>query len=590
MLYLKRILIVGLSCVVGLINIIGNNYTVFALEKNTLVHQNVMSMIQSQRGGLFDPIYTESLEDNWQGDYIYYGEDTDGSALKWQLLDSDNKDFSKNANSTMFLFSDKTIGTSFWYRENDYGFDYSNVKPGATPRYWQKGYEWDKSDLKTNMEDEMKNKFSSIENEGIIFSSKSSEDAQNVAVGLEKLGTTEMTASKWFPLSIQELTNKCYGFSSVPFNRNQAPLGLHTGDKSRVSSDDKNYLIRSYEEHWTKPMENGMRYHPVFVLNSNSVYGANCAGGLNYGNMYTVQSMRPAMNIDTSKVMLVKSHNQKEIIGIKAVNDSKTNEFKLTLLDDKQKLNIENIKTERDKITFDFEAIGNGKYLSVVVQDENNNVMYYGNIKDNLDKVNVGTMTIDLNQIGLNSKSFSSGEYKLSIFTEQLNFDKKTDYSSKFVDVEVVQNNVPPTVINKVPTIVAEDKVLTVGDTFDPLKDVTAYDNEAGIIKLTEANIAANDVNTNKEGTYNVTYKVTDKQGASSTKTITIDVIERIVIPENKPVDKTNNDTNSSNSSKVPQTGDINNIGVLAVTLMMSGSIVIGCNRKKSKANSLSEK
>lgn len=42
---------------------------------------------------------------------------------------------------------------------------------------------------------------------------------------------------------------------------------------------------------------------------------------------------------------------------------------------------------------------------------------------------------------------------------------------------------------------------------------------------------------TNKEGTYNVTYKVTDKQGASSTKTITIDVIERIVIPENKPVD-----------------------------------------------------
>ena len=84
--------------------------------------------------------------------------------------------------------------------------------------------------------------------------------------------------------------------------------------------------------------------------------------------------------------------------------------------------------------------------------------------------------------------------------------------------------------------------------------------------------------------------KVTDKQGASSTKTITIDVIERIVIPENKPVDKTNNDTNSSNSSKLPQTGDINNIGVLAVTLMMSGSIVIECNRKKSKANSLSEK
>ena len=78
-------------------------------------------------------------------------------------------------------------------------------------------------------------------------------------------------------------------------------------------------------------------------------------------------------------------------------------------------------------------------------------------------------------------------------------------------------------VLNAIPTIKAEDKTLTVGDTFDPKADVTAEDVEDG--NLTDKiEVLKNEVDTTKAGKYEVTYKVTDSKGASRTKTITVTV------------------------------------------------------------------
>ena len=78
-------------------------------------------------------------------------------------------------------------------------------------------------------------------------------------------------------------------------------------------------------------------------------------------------------------------------------------------------------------------------------------------------------------------------------------------------------------VLNAIPTIKAEDKILTVGDTFDPKADVTAEDVEDG--NLTDKiEVLKNEVDTTKAGKYEVTYKVTDRKGASRTKTITVTV------------------------------------------------------------------
>ena len=82
-------------------------------------------------------------------------------------------------------------------------------------------------------------------------------------------------------------------------------------------------------------------------------------------------------------------------------------------------------------------------------------------------------------------------------------------------------------VLNAIPTINAEDKTLTVGDTFDPKADVTAEDVEDGDL-TDKIEVLKNEVDTTKSGKYEVTYKVTDNQGASRTKTITVTVNPKI--------------------------------------------------------------
>ena len=75
---------------------------------------------------------------------------------------------------------------------------------------------------------------------------------------------------------------------------------------------------------------------------------------------------------------------------------------------------------------------------------------------------------------------------------------------------------------NEAPVINATDKTLTVGDKFDPKKDVTAIDKEDG--DITKLMTIKSNVDTRKVGEYEVTYTVTDSQGTTSTKTIKVTV------------------------------------------------------------------
>ena len=75
---------------------------------------------------------------------------------------------------------------------------------------------------------------------------------------------------------------------------------------------------------------------------------------------------------------------------------------------------------------------------------------------------------------------------------------------------------------NEAPVINATDKTITVGDKFDPRKDVTAIDKEDG--DITNLMTIKSNVDTRKAGEYQVTYTVTDTQGATTTKTIKVTV------------------------------------------------------------------
>ena len=89
--------------------------------------------------------------------------------------------------------------------------------------------------------------------------------------------------------------------------------------------------------------------------------------------------------------------------------------------------------------------------------------------------------------------------------------------------------------INSAPVIHATDKTITVGDTFDPMADVTAEDAEDGNL-TTKIEVKKNDVDTTTPGKYEVTYKVTDNQGASFTKSITVTVNPKMEVLNEAPV------------------------------------------------------
>ena len=148
------------------------------------------------------------------------------------------------------------------------------------------------------------------------------------------------------------------------------------------------------------------------------------------------------------------------------------------------------------------------------------------------------------------------------------------------IEVEIEVEVVPtPVAVNHVPTISASDKTITVGDKFDSLKDVTANDKEDGDL-TSKIKVISNTVDTKKAGTYEVTYQVTDSQGATVTKTIKVTVK---AVPIDPDTDKPNTDKPSNDKGSV-ETGDRNNLLLWEVLLSGSGIVLLySLYRKKRK-------
>lgn len=116
-----------------------------------------------------------------------------------------------------------------------------------------------------------------------------------------------------------------------------------------------------------------------------------------------------------------------------------------------------------------------------------------------------------------------------------------TNYQTVEVDIRV--EVVPAvSVINKAPKITAEDKTLTVGDTFDAMKDVTATDAEDGDL-ADKIVITKNTVDTSKAGKYTVVYEVTDSHGTRVVRTIYVTV-------QQKTTDTGKEDSNKDSAKK----------------------------------------
>lgn len=154
----------------------------------------------------------------------------------------------------------------------------------------------------------------------------------------------------------------------------------------------------------------------------------------------------PAFNLDLSAVSLVSGVVAgKPDAGsgtLSKISDYTGNEWKLTLLEDSRRFSANtNGQTSASvepggsiRISYTGAQTGTNEYVSVLLCDSNDNVLYYGNIDQNSAS---GTATLSI------PSDLALGNYTLKVFSEQRNGDYKTDYASDFQNIEL-QVTFPP--------------------------------------------------------------------------------------------------------------------------------------------------
>ncbi len=113
--------------------------------------------------------------------------------------------------------------------------------------------------------------------------------------------------------------------------------------------------------------------------------------------------------------------------------------------------------------------------------------------------------TVDINKIG---------SYKITYKVTNSTGKSVT----KTINVQVIENEKP--------VIYAEDVKIAKNSTFNPLDYVTATDKEDGTIEKIE--VIENSVDTTQLGKYLVTYKVVDSANQEISKTINVEVVEKV--------------------------------------------------------------
>lgn len=160
-------------------------------------------------------------------------------------------------------------------------------------------------------------------------------------------------------------------------------------------------------------------------------------------------------------------------------------------------------------------------------------------------------------------------------------YDKNIKENVSFVDLKGNKGTSTIEITNikvneNAPVIHAKDQTIPLNSQFDPMKDVTATDIEDG--DLTDRiKVVLNDVNTKKAGQYKVGYQVTDLAKKTTTKYITVTVVDKNA--HSNPTNKKPGVTNGTN------TGVFTSIGLFTgmATAALSGVGILEILKKRKK-------
>ncbi|MBR3142067.1 MAG: hypothetical protein IKF09_02835 [Clostridiales bacterium] len=180
----------------------------------------------------------------------------------------------------------------------------------------------------------------------------------------------------------------------------------------------------------------------------------NAANVFNAGNVFVrggsvdnfIFAVRPAMNIDTSKVLFTSPAEGGKTSGVpgadamKEVGSYTGSDWKLTIKDDTRPVFEASVsgpstilKDGAVKLIYKGAATGANEYISAMIADTEGNILYYGNIVDNTaaDAADSGKALLNV------PADLTPGNYKILVFSEQCNGDYKTDPASNIVTLDI---------------------------------------------------------------------------------------------------------------------------------------------------------
>ena len=172
------------------------------------------------------------------------------------------------------------------------------------------------------------------------------------------------------------------------------------------------------------------KYHLAVVRSEGSVQYSGYSV-LIFNNYRTV---RPAFNLNLNSVLFASAAvGGKPDGGLTAVSAYSGNEWKLTLLDSSRNFAVTETTVSGDPgdtVTLHYTGAtaGINEYISVIIAD-NNGAQYYGRVAQPTEAT--GTVEIKI------PSDIAPGSYTLKAFSEQCNGEKKTDYASDFVDIDL---------------------------------------------------------------------------------------------------------------------------------------------------------
>ncbi len=180
----------------------------------------------------------------------------------------------------------------------------------------------------------------------------------------------------------------------------------------------------------------------------------NAANVFNAGNVFVrggsvnnfLFAVRPAMNIDTSKVLFTSPAGGGKTSGapgpdaMRAVGSYTGSDWKLTIKDDTRPVFDASVagsktilKDGEVKLKYVGASTGVNEYVSVMIEDKEGNILYYGNIVDNTssDAADSGKAVFIV------PADLTPGDYKILVFSEQCNGSFKTDLASNIVTLDI---------------------------------------------------------------------------------------------------------------------------------------------------------